>query len=70
MVEDDKSGVGVGGMPGMDTKVLTVFINKFLADGVKFLNEFCVNCEMKMSATARRLDRIEADLGRRIYMLF
>ena len=65
MVEDEPTQIG--GQPGMDTKILTSFINKFLSDGVKFLNEFCVNCEDKMSTTARRLDRLEADLGRIIF---
>ena len=51
-------------VPPIDSKSLVAFVNKFLVDGVKILNDFCVNCDKKMSETARRIDRLEASLGK------
>lgn len=49
-------------LPPIDQKRLICFVNHFLIDTTKFLNQFLVNCENKFVTLESRLQKINAEL--------
>ena len=52
------------GGPGVESRLLVAFTNKFLSDSVAMLNTLCVTAERRMAEIMEKIHRLEDSLGK------